>query len=67
MEQTPTVGRIVHVRTDAAQPLKPLLITHVHDPSMVSGVLFDAFAPTVGLARIRQGTGIGEWCWPPRV
>ena len=39
----PTVGRIVHYRTRGTETL-PLLITHVHSDTVVSGVVLSAFS-----------------------
>ena len=71
----PSVGRIVHYwyvneRRRTLEPL-PLLITHVHEDDLVSGVVFDAMRPKSVNNTIRAGIGAGRiegcWSWPERV
>lgn len=72
--QTPTAGRIVHVFSCAADTdPRPMTITHVHSPEVVSGVLLDAFAnpPARSLTSIARkdspNTEIHtwpKWDWP---
>jgi hypothetical protein len=66
----PTVGRVVHVQmaiADGALVPKPMIITDVHGPTSVSGVVFDAFnGGAQTLTGVLQGTGEKQWSWPPR-
>ena len=69
----PSVGRIVHWYKDlsAENPL-PMLITHVHSDEVVSGIVSDAFGPSLP----RQARSVEmnpstelhpRWEWPARV
>lgn len=67
----PSIGRIVHYREGTKEPV-PLLVTHVHSDTVVSGVRFTAFgSPVAGAVTSVEFDEDGEreftWCWPPRV
>lgn len=71
----PSVGRIVHYhKTPESDPL-PMLITHVHSDTSVSGVAFSAFSMngvdrTNAIRSCAQSADLAFphcWRWPPRV
>lgn len=76
--QKPTVGRIVHYRSDRPQDPKgqpyPAVITHVWSDECVNlHVLGDGSFPLVRQTpphamptSVTLGDGPGQWSWPPR-
>lgn len=62
----PTIGRIVHYKTDDGTTL-PAIILAVHSDTCVNlevfgaGLLEDS-QPT----SVLEGTGTAQWQWPPR-
>lgn len=76
MNQTPSVGRIVHVHV-ALGVARPAIITCVHSESVVDLIAFNVEEP-VGNNIVRhvpvqpwmhaaRGEAIGNWFWPPHV
>lgn len=63
----PSIGRIVHVCTDANGTVEPAIITRVWSDTCINVTLFPDCADPHSLTSIVQGEGIHEWQWPPRV
>lgn len=74
-QQQPSVGRIVHYRRKddregKGQPYAAI-ITHVLNPTVVNLRIFDDGLYTLNenalSTSVKQGTGPGQWSWPPKV
>lgn len=66
----PTVGRIVFYNNTGLDGLPkdqhPAIVQHVNDDGSVRLWVFGAFNYSIQ-NNVTEGTGLGQWSWPPRV
>ena len=73
MDQKPSVGRIVHYRTDEKSPCIAGIITEVNSDGSVCLQLFVPMQTKITVARVEQegkgvwGSIVGSWHFPERV
>jgi len=65
--ETPTVGRIVHLRTALPDPVAAMVTWVAADGVSVSLTAFCPDGRIIHRHMVQQGTNINQWSWPPRV
>jgi hypothetical protein len=64
---TPTIGRIVHFRTDHATQAALIVGTYATPPDQVDLAVFPRGGGQIARTAVREGTAPGFWSWPPIV
>lgn len=63
----PSIGRIVLYWTEDGQQV-PAIITGIKNDTKVNlRVFYNDFRDVHFFENVREGTGKGEWAWPPRL
>lgn len=66
--QKPTIGRIVHFKTEEGDVLAAVIVGVNEDKTVNLNVFTnnDVSQPVIRIKNIEQGEGEKKWSWPPR-